>query len=330
MLIPYIDNSILTELRLECSFKDEGSMILRPRVQLILEIVNKYNIGATDCIITDKLFLEVIERGSFRRKIVNTNSKWIDELKDKFYESSFSHEDIASYFNSLSSFWIAETKKALPKNEISSMAKESVNQRPFIDDFRSLELKIIQYAQQITDCSQTYENFISTLVTDSIIRNMLFNLPKNIIVSSFHEILTFLTTINWQAIPDILSLIMAGLKERSEHYFGLKGRPHLLGLNKDFADADPQQLVLYGKNINGKRYPVVFLTNEKIESIKKRFEFYIAGIVAGCQNTQRYKNQLLCIGKTVVITNFEKYEEIPLKFYLQHISATSYHMVTQF
>lgn len=324
MIKAYLDNSVLSLLRL--NKKKGAALVLNTKhIKLTFQILKQYNIAATNMIITDMLFLELIGHGNVRKKIINKdkNKELINDKKAGLRSIQSSPQKIIEeYIYFLEDFFNSKLREELLQDCIHTLALTSLQAYPFIDLLHCFEQKIIQYAKYINDSDARYEELISALVADSVVRCLL--LDPDISLYFKNSLSYLLKKYRDSFYPNLLS-IMAGLKQDVEQLNKLKGRKNLLRLKDDFADAEPYEFVFWGKEIDGAHYPVTLLTYEKIETVEERLKYYFAGFVTTVQNQQQAR-RYFCLGRTIVITNFEEFcfKEIPSSNYLQYIPSSSY------
>lgn len=315
----YLDNSILSELRLKSKEQIE-------RITFILKNFKKRGIVAKNFILTDKLFLEIIGHGNCRKNIVNeeSNKAFLIKEKDKFVIQCTSQENIKNYYDILKDFFNCEIKKSLPQNSIYAVTLESFKKNCFIDPLHCFEQKIIQYSMYITNNSEGYDAFISTLAEDSIIRYLLLDTANKSDENSLREILNFLLIKYDKTLHENLLLFMAGIRMHLKASKKYKDQSNLIRIKDDFADSEAPYLAFYGKKINEKLCPITVITYEKIETIKKRLDFYFVAILEIAKNKPR-KNYPSLLGNTIVFTDdFKECKEMPSGDYLSKITKSSY------
>jgi len=307
----YVDNSVLTVLR------ENGGA---EHVEFSLAVMKKYNIVPEHCIITDRLFLELIDKGGIRRKIVNNadNKKRIEQEKNKFYSTDSLQEGVENYTLFLEEFFTSKIEEVLPQNCLCCMAEESLLRRPFIQEFHSFEKDIISYAKEIAESRQRYQSFISTLVVDSIIKYLFFDRRIKDFDKDFSQKALNTLAIRHQSMTVLhnnLMLLSACYKWQGES----KDKKKLFGLDKDFADVEPQALLFFGAEINGVNYPITFLTYEKINMVRDRLENYFNAAIAA-------KYFVFHLGRTIVINrDFKGFEEIPSYSFVLHKNFYEYY-----
>lgn len=326
--IPYIDNSVLSEMRLpkgkELADKSKVYLLNTRNIKLIFKILSDNQLLPKNILITEKLFLEIIGQGKVRKDMINSCSDCLKALR----------KDILLQENANKEFGIAcleylltvKFKESLPRDQLVAITMKYLKEYPFIDLFYCFERKVIEYAWDLERSVEKYNQFISVLVADTLIRYLLLDFDKLISEEILSTVLTLLVAKNDLILHEQLLILSAGLKRQVEFKLKIKGKGMIIWPKDDFADAEPQNLVFYGKEVDGILYPITFLTFEQVTKIEERLKYYFcAGIVPIAQNSPR-RNKRLYIGRSIVIESFEKllYKEIPSERYLKLISAEHY------
>jgi hypothetical protein len=320
MIKAYIDNSVLSELR-------KQGLQQKNKRKLIFNICKKFTILAKNCIITDKLFLELIYCGNIRKQIVKDYEANIIAIQSKIYQPG-AKENIEKNINDLEQFFDQKFRIALPVSKISDMAITTLRNNPFAYRFRIFNKKILAYANNISKDTFRYNQFILSLVVDSVVRYALLEPASKINDDIFIKVAMYLLKKYRSITKELLLIFTAASKSKEEALRKMKDKARLIRPRDDFADVEPQYLVFYGKNINGRRYPITFLSSEPIEKIQDRMDYYFgAGIVEIARNSPS-QNEALLLGTSLII-NFKnfKYTEIASGLFLKKISRSSYRVL---
>ncbi|TET06027.1 hypothetical protein E3J79_03140 [Candidatus Dependentiae bacterium] len=253
MIKAYIDNSVISELRKQGFQQKE-------KRKLIFKICKEFSILAKNCIITDKLFLELIYCGNIRKKTVKACEKEILAIQNRICQPFVSEDEIKKTINSLEVFFDQKFRMLLPIQTIRRIALQSLQDCPFAYRFRIFNKKVIEYASNIAKDKYKYNQFISNLVIDSVVRYVLLEPASSISDNTFVKVASFLFKKYRTITKDLLLIFTAASKSKEEALRKMKDKARLIRPRDDFADVEPPCFVFYGKEINGIRYPITFLT----------------------------------------------------------------------
>jgi hypothetical protein len=319
MIKAYIDNSVLSDLR-------KQGVQQKNKRKLIFKVYKKFSISAENCIITDKLFLELIYCGNIRKQIVKDCETDIIAIQSKICQID-SKEDIKNNVNDLECFFDQKLRIVLPAVKIPDIALKTLKDSPFEYPFRIFNKKILEYANNIFKDKFRYNQFILSLVADSVVRYALLEPASKISDDIFIKVSSCLLKKYRTIIKDLLLIFIAASKSKEEFLQKMKDRARLIRPRDDFADAEPQHFVFYGKEINGTRYPITFLSCEPMEKIQERMDYYFGAVVEIAKNSPS-QNESLLLGTSLIIDfkNF-KYTKIPSGLFLRKISKSSYRVL---
>lgn len=313
MIKSYIDNSILSELR----EKD------KKRHKLIFDTCKKHSILAKNCIVTDKLFIELIYQGHVRRLIVNEHKNEIDGAQNKILKLS-SNDNIKESINFIEMFFDTQLRKALSIKIINEITIETLQNNPIAYRFRMFKKMILRYANDIINNNKRYDEFIMNLVVDSVVRYALLDIAAKIDDDLLVKIMSALMIRYKDSMHSILLGYSAAAQIRSKVKLKKKDQGQLLRAKDDFADMELPFFAFYGEKINDKHYPVTCLTREPLNKIQKRIDYYFSLIVKIANESPSFNRPPL-LGKTLII-DFDQYicKEIESGSSLKNIKQSSY------
>lgn len=320
MIKAYIDNSVISELRKQGSQQQE-------KRELIFKICKEFGILAENCIITDKLFLELIYYGNIRKQIVKSCENDISAIQSKICRA-VSKNNIKNGVDSLEYLFGQKLRSDLSASIIVNRALKSLQDNPFPDQFRIFGQKVIIYANDIAKDVRRYNQFISDLVIDSVARYALLEPAGRISHDTFMEVINFLLKKYRAETKNLLLIYVAAAKSKEEAFRRMKDKARLIRPRDDFADVEPQYFVFYGKETNGRYYPITFLTCEPIKKIQERMDYYFyAGILEIAKNSPTLNAPLLP-GISLII-DFKNFEctEISSGSFLSQIPTSSYRVL---
>jgi|GEM_PF-5188663 hypothetical protein len=294
MIKAYIDTSVISELRKQGAHQ-------KKKHKLIFDTLKKYSIIGKNCIITEKLFLELIYEGDIRKKVVNAHEAEIAAMQNNLYQSSCSEDDIKNLVDSLEQFFDRELRARLSLQLIQEKTLETLEKHPIVYRFRMFSKKIREYASNIVSNKDRYDQFISNLVSDSVVRYALLGTLKRIDKATFTKILNHLLIKYSTMTKEHLLLYCVACKAKTDTDQKRKDQASLIRIKDDFADMEPQHFVFYGSNINGIHFPITFLTIEPLEKIKNRMKYYLCVGIAGIAKESPRLNTQLLLGRTLVI-----------------------------
>lgn len=261
--------------------------------KLLERLLREFDLNLENAFLTERSFLEVIGKGKISIEleiptILKAESKELQEkLRQKY---SVSQSQVENFINLLEKEICKKLKEGLPQGHIVKFAKENINVYPFIDEFKLIEEKIIEYASTLNDSDIQYDRFLKILLEDSVIRFILniVNL-REISPQHHHNALTFIDTAlrllllrygNAEIFKSNLVLVMAGLKKHAEAEIDptKAGDNPLIRVFDDRADGELGYYSLVGKHRTGKQVPVTVIASESRKVIEKRLIYNFKGM----------------------------------------------------
>jgi len=260
---------------------------------LLEMLLHEFDLNLEDAFFTERSFLEVIGKGKISIElgiptILKTERK---EFQEKLRQNcSVSQTQIEDFIDLLEKEIHEKLKVGLPKAYIAQYAKENINAYPFVDEFKPIEEKIIEYANNLTQNDTQYDHFLKILLEDSVIRFILHTVNlREINPQHNHEALKFIDTAlrllllrygNAEIFKSNLILVMAGLKKHAEVEIDRTkaGDNPLMRVFDDRADGELAYYSLVGKHRNGKQIPVTVIASESRKVIEKRLIYNFKGI----------------------------------------------------
>lgn len=311
-IVSYLDNSVITQFK-----KQNNDKI----ANCILSLFDKYNIQ--DFLITDKLFIEVIGQGQFRKNIEKKNKKEIllqkNKLKSKIDPKGLVPQGvIEDAYNFLQILFNETIRQIFPQKSIYGIANTNLKKHSFHESYGLsiiIHNKIMEHAKTLSNDTKAYHNFISTLVTDSVIRYILDIVnPNEKPPKQYKQLILHLISylLKKYASEDVLSddiiLIMSALK----YFVETKHRPNkeikkLIRTEDDFADSEMAKLMFYGSEIDGTQHPITIFSCEPLETIETRINNQKAAIIEIAKNNStdlqclKKDPRVILIGQTIAI-----------------------------
>jgi hypothetical protein len=187
MTLALIDNSILSEYR-TCNHV----AIATQKIEFLESILKKFQISIDHALLTDRLFVEAIGYGKIRREIEKDNKDVFLKEKAKLFDclSKSSNEAefaVINYIDFLENLFCFELTVRFPQKSISSMTVDNLMKFRFSSVFRPFNSKLIRYGFRLLKSVEFYNNFISVLIEDSVIRYALDSLNIRNISPKLHD-----------------------------------------------------------------------------------------------------------------------------------------------
>jgi hypothetical protein len=260
---------------------------------LLEMLLQEFDLNLEDAFFTERSFLEVIGKGKISIElgipaILKTERK---EFQEKLRQKcSVAQNQIEDFINLLEKEIHTKLKVGLPKAYIAQFANENINTYPFIDEFKLIDEKIIEYANNLNQNDTPYDRFLKILVEDSVIRFILDTVNlREINPQHNNEALKFIDTTlrllllkygNAEIFKSNLILVMAGLKKHAEVEIDRTkaGDSPLIRVFDDRADGELGYYSLVGKHKNGKQVPVTVISSESRKVIEKRLIYNFKGM----------------------------------------------------
>ncbi len=317
----YLDNSVITKLRLSSSYTKEQ---LSHRVSLIKEIFQYFQISPENLLITDKLFLEIIGQGQVRSNFLKENKqikKCTDHINSVIQDAkSPEKEIIKDLYNRLDILINRELYARLSQKKIFSISYKNLKKYPFHEEWTHLERKILRQAKNFTKNDSMYNHFIKELIVDSIIRLMSSSIQLDNISREFlsfakeglNNIRNFLIVKyqNYGILHHNLILMQSQIRDEVIKTQKFNRKKLLLRKADDFADSDMPYLAFHGTTNNKILSPVTIITAEPIFTVEEQLRYHIAGVGAIAHTKPKWLKIIkkdpreLMLGRTICV-NFE-------------------------
>ncbi len=324
----YFDNSIYSAL------VDRGKL-QNKKANLVSSLIKKHGIRIKNIFITNKLFLEIIGLGRLKSKILDKKgvrpsiTVALRPINDKIKRKELVlRSEAERYHIALKEIFDKEIRELLSQEDILNKAEEGLRKYPYVEQFRFLSYKIIEFAKNIANSSEEFNRFIGDILRDMLIINLsklirdrkrIFPNPEVIINAILviyvpqgllsTDLIILMSVLMEHAVIEKILKSMELIEDKKKRVF-IQKQLQCFGLikdEKDIADAEVMHLAIYGY----KKRRVLVLTAEPRKDIDIRKKAYLRGVEAIIKNNLKYKDRLtqhpenIRIGKLIVV-DFKK------------------------
>jgi len=320
----YFDTSIYSAL------VDRGKS-QNDKVNLVSSVIKKYGTRIKNIIITNKLFPEIIGLGKLKSTILDKKgvrpsvTAALQPINDKIKRKELVlRSEVERYYIDLKEIFDKEIRELLSQENILNKAEEDLRKYPYVEQFRFLSYKIIEFAKNIANSSEKFNRFIGTILRDMLINTLSKLIRDRKLIFPNPEVIINAILVNHvpqELLSTDLSLLMSVLVEhvliekilksmeliedKKKRVFIQKQLQGfgLINDQKDIADAEVMRLATYGY----KKRRVLVLTAEPRKDIDIRKKTYLRGVEYIIKNNLKYKDRLtqhperFKIGKLIVV-----------------------------